>query len=127
MDHRSHSPGLQSQQHNEASPARGDASSHRQRNADYRWTVPKVAAFLDALSQSGSVAAAARKVGMSRQSAYRLRKRLNGPLFAAAFEGARAKGRVARVAEKQRAASPWEGPGLAALDHLRAADQSDRR
>ena len=99
----------------------------RERNADYRWTVPKVAAFLEALSLSGSVAAAAREVGISRQSAYRLRKRLDGPIFAAAFESARAKGLMARAADKQRAASPWEGPGLAALDHLRAPDQSDRR
>ena len=48
------------------------------RNADYRWTVPKVAAFLRALSESGSVAEAARSVGMSRQAAYRLRARLDG-------------------------------------------------
>ena len=99
----------------------------RQRNADYRWTVPKVAAFLEALSLSGSVAAAAREVGMSRQSAYRLRKRLDGPLFSAAFEGARAKGLMVRAADKQRAESRWDGPGLAALDHLRAAKQSERR
>ena len=47
------------------------------RNADYRWTVPKVKAFLLALEQCGRVAEAAKAVGMSRQSAYALRARLD--------------------------------------------------
>lgn len=95
----------------------------RRRNADYRWTVPKVTAFLEALSRCGRVAEAARAVGMSRQAAYKLRARLDGPRFRAAFEGARRTGIKAR-AEASRAAarSPWEGPGLAALDHLRQGD-----
>jgi hypothetical protein len=38
--------------------------------ADYRWTQPKIAEFLRHLRLSGSVTAAARQVGMSRQSAY---------------------------------------------------------
>lgn len=98
------------------------------RNADYRWTVPKVAAFLKALSLSGSVAEAARSVGMSRQAAYKLRARLDGEKFQAAFEAARKRGLAARAEEraKMRAAaserppSQWEGPGLDALDHLRS-------
>ena len=71
------------------------------RNADYRWTVPKVSAFLRALSECGSVAEAARSVGMSRQAAYRLRARLDGEKFQAAF-----------------------GPGLDSLDHLRTKNKA---
>ena len=98
----------------------------RQCNADYRWTVPKVQAFLPALEQCGRVAEAARAVGMSRQAAYALRARLDGPAFREAFEGARRTGLRARAAasrarlEAQR--SPWEGPGLEALDYLRAGE-----
>ncbi|PNU04120.1 hypothetical protein [Novosphingobium guangzhouense] len=53
----------------------------RRTNADYRWTRTKIHAFVTALARTGEVAAAAREVGMSRQSAYRLRARL-GPQFA---------------------------------------------
>lgn len=38
--------------------------------SDYRWTQPRMLEFLRHLSTSGSVTAAARRVGMSRQSAY---------------------------------------------------------
>jgi hypothetical protein len=64
----------------------------RQCNADYRWTVPNVQDFLRALEQCGRVAEAARAVGMSRQAAYALRARLDGPAFREAFEGARRTG-----------------------------------
>jgi len=58
------------------------ATRPRRSNAEYRWTRPKLAAFLKALTLSGSVAQAARAVGMSRQSAYRLRARLGpGPVL----------------------------------------------
>jgi molybdenum-dependent DNA-binding transcriptional regulator ModE len=67
-------------------------------NADYRWTYAKSLAFLAALARSGKVAAAARSVGMSRQSAYRLRARLSGTRFAAAWSQAQRAGRVARAA-----------------------------
>ena len=105
-----------------AKPTRPSPTIRPRCHADYRWTVPKVAAFLKALAESGSVAGAAREVGMSRQSAYRLRARLDGPEFQAAFEGARAKGLAAQAAARNaKTSSPWEGPGLAALDHLRAS------
>ena len=95
----------------------------RRTNADYRWTVPKVQAFLAALAQSGRVADAARAVGMSRQAAYKLRARLDGPRFRAAFEGARKTGIRARAeASRARLRSRWDGPGLAALDYLRQGD-----
>ena len=111
------------------SEARSDSHpkpAQPRRNADYRWTVPKVAAFLRALSECGSVAEAARSVGMSRQAAYRLRARLDGEKFQAAFEDARrrglaakAKARAERISADTRPSSPWEGPGLDSLDHLR--------
>ncbi|MGN6500120.1 MAG: hypothetical protein ACTHKM_08225 [Tsuneonella sp.] len=98
------------------------ARKPRQCNADYRWTVPKVMAFLDALARCGHVAEAARAVGMSRQAAYKLRARLDGPKFRAAFEGARRQGIRARAAaSRQRMRSQWDGPGLAAVDHWRAS------
>ena len=50
------------------------------------WTLAKQAAFLRALSASHSVAEAARSVGRSRQSAYRLRSRLKGQPFDLAWE-----------------------------------------
>lgn len=59
-------------------------------DAAQRWSRAKQVAFLRHLAASHSVAAAARSVGMSRQSAYRLRARLKGPPFdrawAAAFD-----------------------------------------
>jgi molybdenum-dependent DNA-binding transcriptional regulator ModE len=59
----------------------------RRSNADYRWTKPKMLAFLHALATTGSVAGAARGVGMSRQSAYRLRARLGEGFGAVWVEG----------------------------------------
>ncbi|MBN8502070.1 MAG: hypothetical protein J0M19_13080 [Sphingomonadales bacterium] len=45
------------------------------------WTVERQAAFLAALAQARSVAAAARRVGMSREAAYELRRRPGGAHF----------------------------------------------
>lgn len=59
----------------------------RRANSDYRWTRAKALAFLHALARGRSVAAAAREVGMSRQSAYRLRERL-GEGFAEVWDEA---------------------------------------
>jgi len=60
----------------------------------YHWTTDKALAFLGALAELGQVSEAARAVGMTRQSAYRLRARLGdaGP-FARAWDQARARGR----------------------------------
>jgi len=52
------------------------------------WTVERQAAFLRALATTHNVAAAARSVGMSRQSAYRLRARLRGQPFDMAWDAA---------------------------------------
>jgi hypothetical protein len=51
-----------------------------------RWTHPKMAQFLRELSATHSVSAAARAVGMSRESAYRLRSRLKGGAFDLAWD-----------------------------------------
>lgn len=52
------------------------------------WTPERQAAFLRALAASHNVSAAAREVGMSRQSAYRLRARLRGEPFDLAWDAA---------------------------------------
>jgi hypothetical protein len=53
-----------------------------------RWTKRKMADFLRALAATHSVKAAAKSVGMSRQSAYKLRSRLKGLAFDAAWDEA---------------------------------------
>ena len=55
---------------------------------DDRWSKRKMAEFLRVLAAQQSVSAAARSVGMSRQSAYKLRNRLKGEPFDIAWEAA---------------------------------------
>ena len=62
-------------------------------------------AFLRALSLCGSVAEAARAVGMSRQSAYRLRARMGAGLLALWDDGV-ALGRVRRMMHATMPATP---------------------
>ncbi len=52
------------------------------------WTPERQANFLGALAVSGLVGEAARHVGMSRESAYRLRRRPGAESFAAAWDSA---------------------------------------
>lgn len=52
------------------------------------WTPRRQLAFLDVLARTRSVTRAARAVGMSRESAYRLRRRPSAALFAAAWDRA---------------------------------------
>ena len=54
----------------------------------HEWTRARMAAFLDALRATQSVSWAARAVGMGRQSAYKLRKRMAAQPFAAAWDEA---------------------------------------
>ena len=70
----------------------------------YHWTTRKALVFLGALADLGRVSEAARAVGMSRQSAYRLRKRLgeSGKL-ARAWDKAAAQGREKRRARRLEA------------------------
>ena len=51
-----------------------------------RWTPARQAAFLRALKETLSVSKAAKSVGVSRQSAYKLRKRLAGQPFGQAWD-----------------------------------------
>lgn len=52
------------------------------------WTPPKQAAFIEALAATACVATAAAQVGMSRESAYRLRARDGAEGFREAWEAA---------------------------------------
>ena len=56
------------------------------------WTPARQAQFIGALAETGSVAAAAARVGMSRESAWRLRARDGAESFAAAWDGAKVIG-----------------------------------
>jgi len=70
-----------------ASPPPRSAQPERERAHRYNhWTNARMAAFLRALAETRSVAAAARSVGMSRQSAYKLRNRLPRSPFAQAWD-----------------------------------------
>jgi hypothetical protein len=51
-----------------------------------RWTGERQLIFLDTLAQARSITRAAASAGMSRESAYRLRRRPAGALFAAAWD-----------------------------------------
>lgn len=57
-------------------------------NSPDRWCKVRMADFLRSLASTHCVAEAARSVGMSRQSAYRLRARLKGEPFDIAWEAA---------------------------------------
>ena len=52
------------------------------------WTPARQLAFLETLARTRSVSAAAKSVGMSREGAYRLRRRADAGLFAAAWDRA---------------------------------------
>ena len=83
------------------------------------WTPLRQARFLVALAATRSVLAAARKVGMARESAYRLRKAPGGASFAAAWDhvlGRPKEGRKCTVDELYRRAGDellravvWQG------------------
>ncbi len=75
-----------------AAPSEDDAFPHSPITPDRdepgapQWTAPKMAAFLRHLSATHCVAESARRVGMSRQGAYKLRARLKGQPFDFAWE-----------------------------------------
>src|SRR6266496_3055756 len=50
------------------------------------WTPERQLGFLDALARTRKVTRAAESVGMSRESAYRLRARQDGAIFAALWD-----------------------------------------
>ena len=59
------------------------------RHRDDGWTAQRQRDFLENLASCGSVSAAARSVGMSRESAYALRRRAGARAFAQAWDAAR--------------------------------------
>lgn len=59
------------------------------------WTPAKQAAFLAQLALTGSVREAARRVGMSRETAYRLRAKPGGESFADAWDRVTGRGQGA--------------------------------
>lgn len=69
------------------------------------WTPQRQAAFLAALALTRSVCAAARRVGMARETAYRLRRRADAASFAAAWDAVvgRGWGRCWKVTGDERA------------------------
>jgi hypothetical protein len=67
----------------------GAAPPHATRKTRHNeWTRAKMARFLEVLAETASVTTAAESVGMSRQSAYRVRSRLIGHPFDLAWDGA---------------------------------------
>lgn len=109
-------------------PSPAPTRSTRRCNADYRWTRTKVLAFLRALARCGKVAEAARSVGMSRESAFRLRGRLADPVFQDMWALAIRTGLAVREEareEARMARSPWAEAGLVALAHLRGKGPQD--
>ncbi|MFL6743916.1 MAG: hypothetical protein ACJ8E3_08185 [Sphingomicrobium sp.] len=62
-------------------------STHRKTRRD-GWTPERQLRFLDALTGTRSISKAAAAAGMSRESAYRLRERREGALFAALWDRA---------------------------------------
>jgi molybdenum-dependent DNA-binding transcriptional regulator ModE len=88
------------------------------------------AAFLGALAETRSVSAAARKVKMARETAYRLRKAAGGESFAAAWDAV--MGRVtaprAKVTHEERARRAIEGllkPVMYRGKHVATARKAD--
>lgn len=75
------------------------------------WTAEAQRAFIDALSRSGLVTAAARSVGKSARSAYQLRARPDAASFAAAWDWALEMGLdAARDAAVERSGEPVTTP-----------------
>ena len=86
------------------------------------WDLERQTAFLRALSATHSVSEAAKSVGRSRQSAYRLRSRLKGQPFDLAWEVAfHHSFDVLAHAALERHAGPLTGLALRASCPLRAA------
>ncbi|MEA3030308.1 MAG: hypothetical protein QOG13_1633 [Sphingomonadales bacterium] len=61
------------------------------------WSPARQIAFIQRLALCGSVATAARAVGVTRKSAYRLRERPGAESFASAWDNALAMGQCGRV------------------------------
>lgn len=82
-----------------------------QRSRTDGWTAERQARFLVALARTRSVCEAARKVGMARETAYRLRKVRGGESFAAAWDTVlgRSCGEKRKVTIEERLARAFGG------------------
>ena len=76
------------------------------------WTVARQGRFIGYLAETGSVAEAARRVGCSRETAYRLRRREGAGSFAAAWDAVLALRAGAKTAPARKV-TPNELPVLA--------------
>jgi hypothetical protein len=65
------------------------------------WTPERQARFIGLLAETGSVAEAARRVGMARESAWRLRRRAGAASFAYAWDAVEAVRRREPVAQRK--------------------------
>ena len=94
------------------------------------WTPARQAKFLGALAETHSVSAAARKVRMARETAYRLRKLPGAGSFAAAWDailGRETPGRR-KVTPEERARRALEGllkPVMYRGKHIATARKAD--
>jgi hypothetical protein len=93
------------------------------------WTPARQIAFIGALGVTGSVLAAARRVSMARESAYRLRRKPGAESFAAAWDAALRKTRAARKVTPEerarRAMEPLFKPVLYAGRHVATVEKVD--
>ena len=65
------------------------------------WTPERQAGFIGLLAETGSVAEAARRVGMTRESAWRLRRRVGAESFAHAWDAIQALWRGAPMPQRK--------------------------
>jgi hypothetical protein len=87
------------------------------------WTPQRRQRFLEALAETGSVSAACEEVGLSRESAYRLRRRPDERAFKTAWESARAAGLRMPARIGFDASGHWRRPSDArAMAMLRRLD-----
>ena len=83
--------------------------------------------FILMLARTGKVAAAARSVGMSRESAYRRRARPDGAPFARAWDRALDDARARRAAGSQFARTPEGRDRLKRLKQREKMGRTDTR
>lgn len=94
------------------------------------WTPERQAAFLAQLAITRSVCEAARRVGMARETAYRLRAKPGAESFAAAWDAVLGKSNIGRrkVTAEERARRAMEGllkPHIYAGRHAGTARKFD--
>ena len=102
------------------------------RNRADGWTPDRQAAFLAELALTASVSAAARRVGMARESVYRLRRRAGSESFAAAWDvvlrrQVPSKRKVTADERARRAAEGLLKPMIYRGKHVGNARKTDKR